>query len=147
MTLAIFLSAFVLLVVVAASVVVRSDRKRGVGNGHGAAVADATVSIPVVGSLTVDQAKVVAIEAVRGIGGRHAQVVDGQIVVGWIGNAFTNVPKWAEYRLSIVISGDPDGLVHLLCGAAPRFSTSLGGHRRCQDLAQLLAAEVGRRIV
>jgi hypothetical protein len=149
-TLAIFLTAFLLMIITGAVIVVGSDRKWSGRRKRDAAAPRITsdTSILVVGSVTIEQARELAVDSIHGISGHEVEMVNDSNVVGWIGNSFTNIPSKAEYRLSVTIAPvGPNGPVQLLCGASPRFASSLAGRGRCQELAQLLASEVSRRLL
>jgi hypothetical protein len=103
--------------------------------------------VPVVASMTIERAREIAVDSIHGVGGHEVEMVNDSSVVGWIGNPSSNIPDKARIRLSVTIApAGPNGPVQLLCEANPGSATSLAVWRRCQDLAQLLASEISKRL-
>lgn len=66
-------------------------------------------------------------------------IVKEDCVAGWVGNATTNIPQRQQYELVVRFRFTPDGVCHFLCASRPRFSSSLFGFQRSQELANKLA--------
>ena len=146
MTLAIFVTLFVLMIVGGAVVVIQSDRKRRPGDTKllQASSIGSESMIPVAISTTPGDAVKIAQASIGKMGGREITTEGDRVVAGWIGSALTNLPNQQEYQLFVSISIVSEGMMQLSCGARPRFASSLFGSTKAQELAQRLAAEVSR---
>ena len=144
MTLAIFLAAFVAMIVGGAVVLYRSDRRlttnRAASSGRQTTLLP--VGTPV--DVFVDPATAtrIARTAIQRIGGNDVTLMDDGSAVGWIGSYWTNIPSKAQYMISVARMIQSDGSVVLGCSCQPRFSTMMFGTRRSVDLTQRLVAEV-----
>ena len=101
MTLAIFLTVFLLMIAGGVIVLVRSDRKRRPESGDAIRRALVSSAIPVIVSVNPQRAADIALEALRQVGARDAKMLDPSCAVGWVGNSLTNVPKYSEYQLIV----------------------------------------------
>lgn len=139
-----FGSVFVVFVIGSVVALVRSDRKRAFHHGRTDRVGVGGAVAPVVALLPRDSAVRIAQEAVRRAGGKKVETVNGSVVVGWMGNPWTNLPKRSEYELAVSVSMLPDGSTQFMCSGRPRFGSQITGSARSQELASQLASEVVR---
>lgn len=102
-----FGSVFVVFVIGSVVALVRSDRKRAFHHGRTDRVGVGGAVAPVVALLPRDSAVRIAQEAVRRAGGKKVETVNGSVVVGWMGNPWTNLPKRSEYELAVSVSSFP----------------------------------------
>jgi hypothetical protein len=122
--------------------VVGSDRKRALRRGRTERVGVGGATVPVVAHVSREATLRLAEEAVRRVGGQEIKTLNGSVVVGWIGSAWTNLPKRSEYELGVSLSVLPDGSTQFMCSGRPRFGSQLSGYGRNQTLARQLASEV-----
>jgi len=143
-TLAIFLTAFVAIIVGGAVVIYRADRR--LTTSRAARSGRHTTSLPVGTPVDVfvDPATAtrIARTAIQRIGGNDITLMDDGSAVGWIGLYWTNIPSKAQYMISVSRMIQSDGSVVLGCSCQPRFSTMMFGTRRSVDLTQRLVTEV-----
>lgn len=144
MTGIVFVGVFLALIAGAIAVLLGSDRKRALQRGRSDRIGAGGASVPVVAFVPTDSALTIAQEAVRRVGGRQVEGLNGSLVVGWIGSSWTNVSKYSEYEMGVFLSGLADGSTQFVCSGRPRFGSQLSGATRSQELAQRLATEVSR---
>jgi len=143
-TLAIFLAAFVAMIVAGAVVLFRSDRR--LTTNRATRPDRQTTSLPVGTPVDVfvDPATAtrIARTAIQRIGGNDITLMDDGSAIGWIGSYWTTIPSRAQYMISVVRVIQSDGSILLGCSCQPRFSTMIFGTRRSVELTQRLVAEV-----
>ena len=144
MTLAIFLAAFVAMIVGGAVVLYRSDRRLTTNRAARSGRQTPTLPVGTPVDVFVDPATAtrIARTAIQRIGGNDVTLMDDGSAVGWIGSYWTNIPSKAQYMISVARMIQSDGSVVLGCSCQPRFSTMMFGTRRSIDLTQRLVAEV-----
>ena len=144
MTLAIFLAAFVAMIVGGAVVLYRSDRRLTTNRAARSGRQTPTLPVGTPVDVFVDPATAtrIARTAIQRIGGNDVTLMDDGSAVGWIGSYWTNIPSKAQYMISVARMIQSDGSVVLGCSCQPRFSTMMFGTRRSVDLTQRLVAEV-----
>lgn len=144
MVVAVFVTAFLAMLIGFAVVVIRSDRKRAVRKVAGSAPDRATLppGTPVDVFVDPSTATQIAAGAVRQVGGHDITVLNDGSAVGWIGSSLTNIPSKMEYMVAVARITQPDGSIILACSSRPRFSSSLFGSRRSADLTNRLVVEV-----
>jgi len=143
-TLAIFLAAFVAMIVGGAVVLYRSDRRLTTNRAARSGRQTPTLPVGTPVDVFVDPATAtrIARTAIQRIGGNDVTLMDDGSAVGWIGSYWTNIPSKAQYMISVARMIQSDGSVVLGCSCQPRFSTMMFGTRRSIDLTQRLVAEV-----
>jgi len=140
MALGLFLGVLALLIVGGVVLIVSTDRKRKPFVLSASELADA---VRVDGAVGAERAVEVASQAISQVGGTEICVGEGPVVVGWIGQTFTNIPKRQAYELMVLVSGTVGTSGEYRCLARPRFSSSLGGASRSAELSGQLAHEIG----
>lgn len=144
MVVAAWVTAFLVMCISFAVVVICSDRKRAVRTVTGSAPDRTTLppGTPVDVFVDPSTATQIAAGAIRQVGGRDITVLNDGSAVGWIGSSLTNIPSKMEYMVAVARITQPDGSIVLACSARPRFSSSLFGSQRSADLTRRLVAAV-----
>ena len=145
--LAVFLTLFLGLWVVAVFLHFRLDRKwsirfrgRSGTEGRFTAVVQAGAAVP------ADVAARISRAAMEAVGGHQMTDVDDHTLIGWVGSNLTNIARWAEYQLLVTRAVQPDGSTLFTCCSRRRNPMVwLAGTDRSAALARQLAAEVVRR--
>lgn len=141
-----WVTAFLVMCIGGAAVVIRSDRKSAGRLATGTAPSRPTLPLgtPVDVFVDPDAATQIAATAVQQVGGHDVSVLDDGSAVGWIGSPLTNIPSRAEYMIAVARITQSDGSIVLACSSQPRYSTMFLGSRRSADLTQRLVSEVTR---
>jgi hypothetical protein len=140
MALGVFLGVFALLVVGGVVLILSTDRKR---NPFVLSTSEVATAVRVDGAVGSERAVEIASQAISQVGGTEISVGEGPIVVGWVGQTLTNIPKSQAYELLVQVSATAETPGEYRCLARPRFSSSLGGGSRSAELSRQLAHEIG----
>lgn len=98
-------------------------------------------AIPVETSVAPERALAIAREAVAMAGGADMMEVEPATIVGWIGSAWTNVPRKMQYQLAVSVMAGEGSDITFVCSAQPRFIAMFGA-QRSQQLAERLQSEI-----
>lgn len=137
----VFGAVFLGMIAAGIALVAGSDRKRAVRHSQSDAVGVGGASAPVIAYVPENSALRLAQAAVRRVGARDVETLNGSVVVGWVGSLWTNLPKHSEYELGVAVSVLTDGSIQFQCTARPRFGSQLTGSARSNELATKLASE------
>lgn len=134
-----FLTAFILMVGAGAALVFASDRRRGLGKTSQVDPAWSTsVTLPTSGEI----AKRLAERALTMIGCKSIAHPDTEVIVGWIGRAWTNVPRYQQYEVVVRYTSNGSNETLVECSARPRFATAIFGVSRAQKLQERVCQEI-----
>lgn len=144
MVAAAFILAFLLLCAGGVLLIVFTDRKRSLRRLRPGESPSKIIpfGIPVATFVAPERADQVARSAIFHVGGHDVAVFADGTVIGWIGSSLTNIPRWAEYLVSVSRTDQPDGSIVFGCAGQPRFSSTALGASRSSELAEQLVAEV-----
>lgn len=137
---AVFVVAFVAMLVAGAVVVVRSDGRRAARRGSPFPVGEAAGLVTMEGSS--ERAFQIARDAIRMLGASDIEVISGLGVIGWKGSVTTNLPGRQAYEFGVLITPVDESHVQLASYARPRFSSALAGRTQSRELGAALAREV-----